>query len=91
MPAYFDHHSSNGSTEAIDGRAEALRGNALGAHTRRHGAATIWSYDRDLRKFNGITVRDRYGDCPVCRARLATATIRPHGRVRNSTIIAGSA
>ena len=28
--AYFDHHASNGPTEAINGRLEALRRNALG-------------------------------------------------------------
>ena len=30
MLAYFDHHASNGPTEAINGRLEALRRNALG-------------------------------------------------------------
>src|SRR3984957_6711143 len=33
------------------------------ALVRQHGTATIWSHDRELRKVNGITVRDRYGDC----------------------------
>ena len=28
--AYFDHHTSNEPTEAINGRLEALRRNALG-------------------------------------------------------------
>ena len=28
--AFFDHHASNGPTEAINGRLEALRRNALG-------------------------------------------------------------
>ena len=28
--AFFDHHASNGPTEAINGRPEALRRNALG-------------------------------------------------------------
>jgi transposase len=28
--AFFDHHASNGPTEAITGRPEALRRNALG-------------------------------------------------------------
>ena len=28
--AFFDHHASNGPTEAIDGRLEALRRNAFG-------------------------------------------------------------
>jgi transposase len=28
--AYFDHHASNGPTEAINGRLEALRRNTLG-------------------------------------------------------------
>ncbi len=39
----------------------------------------------------GMTVRDPYGECPVWRARLATATVGPNGWVRNSTVIAGSA
>ena len=30
MLAYFDHRASNGPTEAINGRLEALRRNALG-------------------------------------------------------------
>jgi toxin-antitoxin system PIN domain toxin len=28
----------------------------------QHGVTTIWSRDRDLRKFDGITVRDPFGD-----------------------------
>ena len=28
--AFFDHHASNGPTEAVNGRREALRRNALG-------------------------------------------------------------
>ena len=27
---------------------------------RQHGISTIWSHDRDLRKFDGITVRDPF-------------------------------
>jgi predicted nucleic acid-binding protein len=27
-----------------------------------HGIATIWSHDRDFRKFRGITVRDPFSD-----------------------------
>ncbi len=34
--AYFDHHSSNGPTEAINGRLEALRRNALGFRNLTH-------------------------------------------------------
>ncbi|EFM45377.1 hypothetical protein HMPREF0580_1947 [Mobiluncus mulieris ATCC 35239] len=35
--AYFDHpHSSNGSTEAINGRLEHLRGSALGFRNLIH-------------------------------------------------------
>jgi len=26
----------------------------------QHGISTIWSHDRDLRKFGGITVRDPF-------------------------------
>lgn len=28
---------------------------------RQHGISTIWSHDRDFRKFEGITVRDPFG------------------------------
>jgi hypothetical protein len=34
--AYFDHHTSNGPTEGINGRLEALRGNALGIRNLTH-------------------------------------------------------
>ena len=34
--AYFDHHASNGPTEAINGRLEALRRNALGFRNLTH-------------------------------------------------------
>ena len=33
---YFDHHASNGPTEAINGRLEALRRNALGFRNLTH-------------------------------------------------------
>ena len=34
--ADFDHHTSNGPTEAINGRLEALRRNALGFRNLTH-------------------------------------------------------
>ena len=34
--AYFDHHASNGPTQAINGRLEALRRNALGFRNLTH-------------------------------------------------------
>jgi hypothetical protein len=34
--AYFDHQASNGPTEAINGRLEALRRNALGFQNLTH-------------------------------------------------------
>ncbi len=34
--AYFDHHVSNGPTEAINGRLEAIRTNALGFRNLTH-------------------------------------------------------
>jgi Transposase len=34
--AFFDHHGSNGPTEAINGRLEALRRNALGFRNLTH-------------------------------------------------------
>ena len=33
---FFDHHTSNGPTEAINGRLEALRRNALGFRNLSH-------------------------------------------------------
>jgi len=36
MLSYFDHHTSNGPTEAINGRLEAPRRNALGFRTLTH-------------------------------------------------------
>jgi len=32
----------------------------LVALMREHGVSTIWSHDRDLRKFSGITVKDPF-------------------------------
>lgn len=34
--AFFDHHTSNGPTEAINGRLKALRRNALGFRDLTH-------------------------------------------------------
>ena len=34
--AFFDHHASNGPTEAINGRLDALRRNALGFRNLSH-------------------------------------------------------
>ncbi|WP_164874077.1 transposase [Rhodococcus spongiicola] len=34
--AYFDHHASNGPTEGINGRLEAVRRNALGVRNLTH-------------------------------------------------------
>ena len=34
--AFFDHHASNGPTEAINGRLQALRRNALGFRNLTH-------------------------------------------------------
>ena len=34
--AFFDHHASNGPTEAINGRLEALRRNAIGFRNLTH-------------------------------------------------------
>ena len=34
--AFFDHHTSNGPTEAINGRLEALHRNALGFRNLTH-------------------------------------------------------
>ncbi|OBC00866.1 transposase [Mycobacterium sp. 852013-50091_SCH5140682] len=36
MLAFFDHRASNGPTEAINGRLEALRRNALGFRNHTH-------------------------------------------------------
>ncbi len=42
--SYFDHHTSNEPTQAINGRLEALRGNALG----RRNLPTTESDPRDF-------------------------------------------
>jgi len=34
--AFFDHHASNGPTETVNGRLEALRRNALGFRNLTH-------------------------------------------------------
>jgi len=34
----------------------------LVALMQQHGGATIWSHDRDFRKFSGITVKDPFDD-----------------------------
>lgn len=34
----------------------------LVALMREHGVSTIWSHDRDLRKFRGITVKDPFSE-----------------------------
>ena len=39
--AYFDYHASNGPTEAINGRLEALRRNALGFRFWHPGSRAI--------------------------------------------------
>jgi transposase len=36
MLAFFDHHASNGPTEAINGRLEAVRRNTLGFRNLTH-------------------------------------------------------
>jgi uncharacterized protein len=43
----------------------AVRGNAVSdAHLvalmRQHGVATLWTHDRDFRRFDGITVHDPF-------------------------------
>ena len=48
-------------------RKSAARGNLvpdahLVALMQQHGISTIWSRDRDLRKFDGITVKDPFAD-----------------------------
>lgn len=44
---------------------QVVRGNLvpdahLAALMRQHGVATIWSADRDFRRFDGITARDPF-------------------------------
>ena len=38
---YFDHHTSNRPTEAINGRPEARRGNALGIRNLTHRTRSL--------------------------------------------------
>lgn len=46
--------------DAVKPRGNLVPDAHLVALMRRHGVATIWSRDRDFRKFDGITVKDPY-------------------------------
>ena len=54
--AYFDHHASNGPTEAINGRLEALRRNALGFRNLTHYRIPITAALRQPRPTNRCTL-----------------------------------
>ncbi len=53
--AYFDHHASNGPTEAINGHLEALRRNALGFRSLTPLASTLTTALRQPRPTNRYT------------------------------------
>jgi hypothetical protein len=46
---------------AVEPKGNLVPDAHLVALMRQHGIATIWSHDRDFRKFEGITVRDPFG------------------------------
>jgi toxin-antitoxin system PIN domain toxin len=46
--------------DAVKPRGNLVPDAHLVALMRQHGVATIWSHDRDFRKFEGITVRDPF-------------------------------
>lgn len=46
------------TADAVKPRGNLVPDTHLVALMRQHGISTIWSHDRDFRKFEGITVRD---------------------------------
>jgi toxin-antitoxin system PIN domain toxin len=48
--------------EGVEPRGNLVPDAHLVALMRQHGVSTIWSRDRDLRKFDGVTVRDPFSD-----------------------------
>ena len=48
--------------EDVKARGNLVSDAHLVALMREHGVQTIWSHDRDFRKFAGITVRDPFSD-----------------------------
>jgi uncharacterized protein len=48
--------------DEVGARGNLVPDTHLVALMRQHGVAAIWSHDRDLRKFRGITVRDPFAD-----------------------------
>lgn len=46
--------------DEVGARGNLVPDTYLVALMRQHGVSTIWSHDRDLRKFDGITVRDPF-------------------------------
>ncbi|MBW0018475.1 MAG: type II toxin-antitoxin system VapC family toxin [Mycobacterium sp.] len=49
-----------GVADTVKPRGNLVPDAHLVALMRQHGIATIWSHDRDFRKFEGITVRDPF-------------------------------
>ena len=47
--------------ETVKPRGNLVPDAHLVALMHQHGISTIWSHDRDFRKFEGITVRDPFG------------------------------
>jgi predicted nucleic acid-binding protein len=63
-------------TEGVHVRANLVPDAHLVALMHQHGVSTIWSRDRDLRKFDGITARDPFSD----RFRDGFGAQKPTGR-----------
>lgn len=49
------------AVEAVDPRGNLVPDAHLVGLMNEHGVTTIWTHDRDFRKFDGITVRDPFG------------------------------
>ena len=49
-------------TRDVKPRGNMVSDAHLVALMREHGVSTIWSHDRDFRKFRGITVRDPFSE-----------------------------
>lgn len=50
------------AAEPVDPRGNLVPDAHLVALMLEHGVSTIWTHDRDFRKFDGITVRDPFAD-----------------------------
>jgi uncharacterized protein len=66
---FWDHYAR--AAAEVAPRGNLVPDAHLVALMHQHGVSTMWSRDRDLRKFDGITVRDPFAE--RCRDGFAHA------------------